>query len=119
MRISDWSSDVCSSDLLHGGGSSGGNLVEGDALVGAVILRQAEDAFGDGVEQRFVRSAGDAAGRCVDPARRPVVLRRGMFVERSEGRRVGKEGVSPVRSWWIAEHKKKKKTLRHRHKSIY
>src|SRR3546814_8560658 len=41
---------------LHGGGSSGGNLVEGDALVGAVILRQAEDAFGDGVEQRFVRS---------------------------------------------------------------
>src|SRR3546814_4044400 len=68
MRISDWSSDVCSSDL--------------NALVGTMVLRQAEDAFGDRVEQRLVRSARDAARRRVDPARRPVVLGRGVLVER-------------------------------------
>src|SRR3546814_1729498 len=64
------------------GGSSGRNLVEGNALVGTMVLRQAEDAFGDRVEQRLVRSARDAARRRVDPARRPVVLGRGVLVER-------------------------------------
>src|SRR3990167_3320755 len=53
---------------------SGGNLVEGHALVGAVILRQAENLFGDGVEQHLVGAAGDAAGRGVDPAVGPIIL---------------------------------------------
>src|SRR3546814_10664023 len=67
------------------GGSSGGYLVEGNALVGAMVLRQAQDAFGDGVEQGLVRSAGDAAGRGVDPARRPVILGRGVRVKGETG----------------------------------
>ena len=51
-----------------------------------MILRQAEDALGDRVEQRLVRPAGDPARRGVDPARRPVVLGGGVRVER-EARR--------------------------------
>src|SRR3546814_4086766 len=40
---------------------SGGDLIEGDALVGAMVLGQAEDLLGDGVEQHFVGAARDAA----------------------------------------------------------
>src|SRR3546814_15706686 len=64
-------------------------LIEGDALVGAMVLRKAEDALGDRVEQCFVRPARDAACRRVDPTRPPIVLGRGMFVER--------EGVGPLK----------------------
>src|SRR3546814_12430374 len=46
-----------------------------------MILRQAEDALGDGVEQRLVGPTGDAARRGVDPARRPILLLRGVLVE--------------------------------------
>src|SRR3546814_8842849 len=69
------------SNRVSWGGSSGWNLVEGDALVGAMILRQAEDALGDGVEQRLVGPTGDAARRGVDPARRPILLLRGVRSE--------------------------------------
>src|SRR3546814_19904201 len=49
MRISDWSSDVCSSDLLHGppGGDGrhlGGAGLEGDAELGPHGPRGASDA---------------------------------------------------------------------------
>src|SRR3546814_13568967 len=54
MRISDWSSDVCSSDLLHsGGGADGQGHGEGRALAeGAVdtdaALVRLDDAVADG-----------------------------------------------------------------------
>src|SRR3546814_7969487 len=69
------------SNRFSWGDSAGWNLVEVDALVGAMILRQAEDALGDGVEQRLVGPTGDAARRGVDPARRPILLLRGVLVE--------------------------------------
>src|SRR3546814_16869178 len=108
MRISDWSSDVCSSDLIesfkeckeayevlsdggkrrmydqHGHaavehGMGGGNAGPGYADMG--------DIFGD----IFGNIFGGGA------ARGP---RRGADV-RSEERRVGKEGVSPCRYRWL------------------
>src|SRR3546814_10391247 len=75
MRISDWSSDVCSSDL----GGLGDRVVDGD------LLERRPDAIHRG------------------PARRGVVpcLRE---LERSEERRVGKECGSTCRSRWSPEH---------------
>src|SRR3546814_301734 len=72
MRISDWSSDVCSSDLLRR-----------CAAPGAPALPRG-------------RSAGDTLLRLCAPAHPPY---RGGLV-RSEERRVGKECVSTCRSRW-------------------
>src|SRR3546814_13933959 len=96
MRISDWSSDVCSSDLLL--------VVVGIAAVG--ILAQ---IMQDGRENLccFVQH-GDAAGfqflgvlgleKHVPTAQRRI--RAHDFTHRSEERRVGKECVSTCRSRW-------------------
>src|SRR3546814_1832471 len=79
MRISDWSSDVCSSDLRTGGG----------APVRGKILRACEG----------VRPGGAGDGRAA--AARYQGRRRD---RRSEERRVGKECVSTCRSRWSPYH---------------
>src|SRR3546814_6607500 len=98
MRISDWSSDVCSSDLRRSpvvradaGGKRARRIAAADA---ACVLYGAE------------RSAHARHGRR-DP--QPSAGRRSRG-GRSEERRVGKEGVSTWRSRWLPAHSKKKKT---------
>src|SRR3546814_3678552 len=86
MRISDWSSDVCSSDLRHGvgGARDGGFRKLARMGVAGGLARdrpQAEALHG-------VEAGGFQA---------PVV-------ERSEERRVGKECVSTCRSRWSPYH---------------
>src|SRR3546814_3906863 len=76
MRISDWSSDVCSSDL---------GII--DAVIAVVELLQA------GHIGRHV-----AVGRADDTGRP------GHDMVRSEERRVGKECVSTCRSRWSPNH---------------
>src|SRR3546814_10944722 len=94
MRISDWSSDVCSSDLAL-------LLVHVELEPAALLHRVAQLA--EGVGQL------DAAGEQLEPFRQPRIarLRAGqrrlgtrIVVEdgRSEERRVGKECVSTCRS---------------------
>src|SRR3546814_17837360 len=93
MRISDWSSDVCSSDLEHraGGVADIGQRVAQRERLGALAYWQvfAEDRFGTDQDQRR-RRLGDH--------------------QRSEERRVGKEGVSTCRSRWSPYHSTKKNT---------
>src|SRR3546814_14335123 len=101
MRISDWSSDVCSSDLQEGEGAH---------------PRKAEPAERIGAEaaddERQGRRAAcdDEAVEEVDREVRlgeqvPVVLQRpALRQERSEERRVGKECVSTCRSRWSPYH---------------
>src|SRR3546814_1568897 len=85
MRISDWSSDVCSSDLRQAAavrGDVGGGVLVADprhALVGLQCL---------GVGHRH-------AGQRAELAR---------DLHRSEERRVGKECVSTCRSRWSPYH---------------
>src|SRR3546814_4925470 len=81
MRISDWSSDVCSSDLII-------MRVEGMILVG----------------QRSIIPVGRRAGQVDDEIDTCSFAR----AERSEERRVGKECVSTCRSRWSPYHSKKK-----------
>src|SRR3546814_6928897 len=81
MRISDWSSDVCSSDLLVAHRLH----LFAAAIFGGVGHRMAAIAIGLELEQN-----------------RPLA--------RSEERRVGKECVSTCRSRWSPYHEKKKTT---------
>src|SRR3546814_12303548 len=113
MRISDWSSDVCSSDLLgmdvehrfdlFGAQGAGG----GDHALG---LAAAEPEAAVGVEVAEVAHAVDDAGTSARCARAltPTLSRkreRGQKPSpRSEERRVGKECVSTCRSRWSPYH---------------
>src|SRR3546814_7020239 len=97
MRISDWSSDVCSSDLDLGG-----------------ALR----AFGQATNQQIIfaddvvhgKRSGAVSGRhSADDALRQLLAGTGLVARktrggRSEERRVGKECVSTCRSRWSPYH---------------
>src|SRR3546814_12873170 len=89
MRISDWSSDVCSSDLLAEI-ESGDRVLEigtGSGYAAAVLSRMAAEVYS--IERH---------GALADAAR--TRLRRPGFDNRSEERRVGKEWVSTCRFRW-------------------
>src|SRR3546814_13395467 len=97
MRISDWSSDVCSSDLLaqHLLAESAADL--GEARV--VLQQLAADI------QRQVFGIDDAAQEAqVGRQQLRAVLRDEDSLHRSEERRVGKECVSTCRSRWSPYH---------------
>src|SRR3546814_14704366 len=96
MRISDWSSDVCSSDLpdfllnlrivLHFCRKLGSNL-----------WPQVTQAINEGVP------GGEGGNRLFGTQLPPPFFRRsdgGSGTQRSEERRVGKECVSTVSYWW-------------------
>src|SRR3546814_16444545 len=97
MRISDWSSDVCSSDLRE-------------------ILRRLAIRLGIHLRRRYRRQqVGDAVVDEIDEALEGRArLQRRQFLHldqtagpdhaRSEERRVGKEGVSTGRSRWAPAH---------------
>src|SRR3546814_12716128 len=99
MRISDWSSDVCSSDLAHGHvaivGEEGG-------------VDQRRSAWIGRSERHLPRALG---AQHADVAAKPMRLDRDAAV-RSEERRVGKECVSTCRSRWSTDHSKKNKNKR-------
>src|SRR3546814_1835478 len=89
MRISDWSSDVCSSDLriFHVG------IIV--AIAGRIDIVEGERRFHRNIGLRF----GDAAKK-IDRER----VGQPLFEPRSEERRVGKECVSTCRSRWSPAH---------------
>src|SRR3546814_13109832 len=99
MRISDWSSDVCSSDLVIRASPSSFRV--------AWTERRYQDGSLAGTE-RWTAILTVA----VQPPRAAERLRKnplGIFVDainRSEERRVGKECVSTCRSWWSRYHQK-------------
>src|SRR3546814_16564287 len=103
MRISDWSSDVCSSDLERQ--STGAHA---DAGVGIV-----DDRAVIGVEGRLAGHAGQAVVVDMDIAETVA----GADVEvshprgngRAEARRVGQECAGTCNSRWSPDHQKKKK----------
>src|SRR3546814_9062985 len=86
MRISDWSSDVCSSDLLEVT-DTGVGMKAADILIALEPFRQVDD--------RLARKhEGSGLGLSLTKS----------LVERSEERRVGKACVSTCRSRWSAYH---------------
>src|SRR3546814_13995551 len=97
MRISDWSSDVCSSDLLVAAGRHGQDGGEDRADAGG-------PAEGEGQTDHI---GAEDAGRPLDGVDAGLAVEQRDFqqahvmqAERSEERRVGKECVSTCRSRW-------------------
>src|SRR3546814_16730279 len=99
MRISDWSSDVCSSDLVLCSGMAGSNLGWADAGYLDVPAELGGLAY-----RLTVVPAGDSVVHLVPGLRAtgplPDVMR---GEERSEERRVGKECVRTCGSRWSPE----------------
>src|SRR3546814_13483772 len=94
MRISDWSSDVCSSDL-HAAVERGGQHLD---------RAHADDLR----EQRRARPELAVGRQGIEQGRPLAADREGMdVVDRSEERRVGKECVSTCRTRWSPDHEKK------------
>src|SRR3546814_9425127 len=92
MRISDWSSDVCSSDLLR-------KVVSGIRGLDPGSVRLAREP--GAISFSFDPDANTAEG-LLEKVR--ASLSDGMTVRRSEERRVGKECVSTCRSRWSPYH---------------
>src|SRR3546814_15722562 len=99
MRISDWSSDVCSSDLL--------DPMERSAAAGARATGDRANRVGGQVHRPFrclpVGRRG-VAGGWFRPSRQGGVALGGL---RSEERRGGKACGSTCRSWWWTSHEQK------------
>src|SRR3546814_17591045 len=97
MRISDWSSDVCSSDLAR--------------LFDFLDLRGDEaDLAGAKIGQ--LDALGGEAAHPVDQVLRAALHEADVQpLGRSEERRVGKECVSTCRSRWSPYHYKKKSNI--------
>src|SRR3546814_12981504 len=103
MRISDWSSDVCSSDLMRMIG-----ICMERQHIGVIVLEQDPGERLGGVLQRL--GIGRTAGMMVVEiiagwlTGSMALLADGMHMARSEERRVGKECVSTCRSRWSPYH---------------
>src|SRR3546814_3599840 len=85
MRISDWSSDVCSSDLV--------------TRLATFIALEEQELAGAFIGVDFRRKRG-GVGKFQRHMPLPTRLERGDVDDRSEERRVGKECVSKCRSRW-------------------
>src|SRR3546814_12297454 len=93
MRISDWSSDVCSSDL------GGADRHAQQFFVAAGVVLHPEHADRATLDHR----ARDHRRSRDDQRVQGIAI----VAERSEERRVGKEGVRTCRSRWSPYHSKK------------
>src|SRR3546814_13385448 len=98
MRISDWSSDVCSSDLL------GGDI----ACMGTRFIATPESGVVEGHRAMIPTvSADDIVASAAMNGVPAQWMRQSIEAVRSEERRVGKECVSTCRSRWAPYHSKK------------
>src|SRR3546814_15372700 len=93
MRISDWSSDVCSSDLpLYNRAISRSSLYRPGGTIRMRVWAVANQKGGVGKTTSSIALAG-----LLDEAGKRVVM---VDLDSTEERRVGKECVSTCRSRW-------------------
>src|SRR3546814_18208641 len=100
VRISDWSSDVCSSDLpaLNVSGTAS-NSTSSKMLM----------------NRKPSRNASTADRVCAQPYSSGPLSSAASVARRSEERRVGKECVSTCRSRWSPSHEKKQNNNKKTH----
>src|SRR3546814_18131224 len=100
MRISDWSSDVCSSDLA-----------EVKESVGAM-----REDYEHQLDARYAAARG-FVDAIIHPEETADVLAMALrtALHRSEERRVGKECISTCRSRWSPYQSKKQKREKHQY----
>src|SRR3546814_19619191 len=95
MRISDWSSDVCSSDL-----QMGALLTKHDGSGSSTAAGNERIAFQQRVEDKYRQQLAQLLTPLVGADNFSTEVQ----AERSEERRVGKECVSTCRSRWSPDH---------------
>src|SRR3546814_14405678 len=106
MRISDWSSDVCSSDL----GNRSTGKIQGAPIKGADDLDRAGIEQRIGLLDRGGTGSDGGIGHVLQQPGHAIDLFRidqrfvALYIDRSEERRVGKECVSTCRSRWSPYH---------------
>src|SRR3546814_8828769 len=98
MRISDWSSDVCSSDLhdADGGMAAGANFIAlapeaGEVTVNLNYIYVVPEARGRGNHERSVRAVAQAAGEVFARPSKDVVL----FIEQNDPLRMDEADQLP------------------------
>src|SRR3546814_13701753 len=99
MRISDWSSDVCSSDLL----ARIGGPADPDFVDWLAVDRIEGREWDIGLHRRWLDPTRPFAEAVLKPAHGALVTSATLRA-RSEERRVGKECVSTCRSRWSPDH---------------
>src|SRR3546814_15833476 len=107
MRISDWSSDVCSSDLTLTGRRYLARQREAErrALPGPAFgTDHSAMALDDALDRRQADAVAVELLLVVQALERTEQLAGIFGRERSEERRVGKECVSTCRSRWSPDH---------------
>src|SRR3546814_13542687 len=109
MRISDWSSDVCSSDLQHAAAAGDDEAVAMD-VIGPRCGARGVVVMG-GQRAHRIELRGHASVHFLAATGQDHVLHAVADHVRSEERRVGKECVSTCRSRWSPYHSKKNKNL--------
>src|SRR3546814_14733279 len=98
MRISDWSSDVCSSDLLAATG-----LLDGVTTNPSLFAKSGRD-FKEVTKEICALVAGPVSAEVVAVDHATMMKEAEILRKRSEERRVGKECVSTCRSRWSPYH---------------
>src|SRR3546814_19534483 len=102
MRISDWSSDVCSSDLIDAA-----RLLNGPQVNLIVVCDESGKMAGVITKTDIVGRISYCTGCSCTMAASQVMTQEVAFCrpsDRSEERSVGKECVSTCRSWWSPYH---------------
>src|SRR3546814_15931528 len=98
MRISDWSSDVCSSDLIEKNfGPEIARLVDGVTKLSKIEAQTENEWAAENLRKFLLAMSDDIRVLLVKRAAR-------LHNMRSEERRVGKECVSTCRSRWSPNH---------------
>src|SRR3546814_16209245 len=109
MRVSDWSSDVCSSDLIEG--EALGTIVVNKLRGGLKVAAVKAPGFGDRrkamLEDIAILSKGEVISEDLGIKLENVTLGMLGTAKRSEERRIGKECVSTCRTRWSRYHTKK------------
>src|SRR3546814_18683652 len=111
MRISDWSSDVCSSDLLKHAIMA--NCIFRRCIFINTQLQQSDLSGARFIDCQFrnvdmtetdLRGAAWENGAIVRSSMQRAALDPRYVADRTEGRRVGKEWVRTCRSRWAPAH---------------
>src|SRR3546814_20430173 len=124
MRISDWSSDVCSSDLVSGSIDQDEALLQRQGYVSALVNPEVIQAIRAGFHGRIAITyiewadsghrrvvadwtliGDESSARALAGTIAEAPISTGLW--RSEERRVGEECVSTCRSRWSPYHSKK------------
>src|SRR3546814_2322128 len=109
MRISDWSSDVCSSDLVEDTQGAAAEFLRSRLDAGAIprpildrtdAIKNVDPAIFEVARAKAARGGVTAPQSIIDCIEAACRLEG----ERSEARRVGKECVSTCRSRWSPYH---------------